>query len=226
LGIISNLKYRFKNLSAEEISKELDDPILRALVGGETITREKAMSIPSVSSNVDLISSMIASMPIRLYKDKGKKVEEIKKDYRISLLNDDTKDLLDAFQWKKALVTDYLMGKGGYSYVKWTRNTITGLYYVILFRMNFLSNILREEGGFDYKKAIVDSIVILIRDIPDAKESGLLHLCEFIEDCEFTYLSTQVVILVVLCCLLCVLLEFYLLLIVYPCTLDTPLPWN
>ncbi|KAE9616521.1 putative coatomer/calthrin adaptor appendage subdomain, coatomer gamma subunit [Lupinus albus] len=58
--------------------------------------------------------------------------------------------------------------------------------------MNFLSSILREEGGFDYKKAIVDSIVILIRDIPDAKESGLLHLCEFIEDCEFTYLSTQI----------------------------------
>ncbi|GAA0145482.1 vesicle coat protein [Lithospermum erythrorhizon] len=58
--------------------------------------------------------------------------------------------------------------------------------------MNFLSNILREEGGFEYKKAIIDSIVILIRDIPDAKESGLLHLCEFIEDCEFTCLSTQI----------------------------------
>ncbi|KAK4340327.1 hypothetical protein RND71_041789 [Anisodus tanguticus] len=58
--------------------------------------------------------------------------------------------------------------------------------------MNFLSNILREEGGFEYKKAIVDSIVILIRDISDAKEGGLLHLCEFIEDCEFTYLSTQI----------------------------------
>ncbi|KAJ3694680.1 hypothetical protein LUZ60_000057 [Juncus effusus] len=58
--------------------------------------------------------------------------------------------------------------------------------------MNFLSNILREEGGFEYKKAIVDSIVTLISDIPDAKESGLFHLCEFIEDCEFTYLSTQI----------------------------------
>ena len=69
-----------------------------------------------------------------------------------------------------------------------------GLYSAIIFRMNFLSNILREEGGFDYKKAIVDSIVILIRDIPDAKEVGLLHLCEFIEDCEFTYLSTQVLL--------------------------------
>ncbi|XP_076897530.1 coatomer subunit gamma-2-like [Bidens hawaiensis] len=58
--------------------------------------------------------------------------------------------------------------------------------------MGFLSNILREEGGFEYKKAIVDSIVTIIREIPDAKESGLLHLCEFIEDCEFTYLSTQI----------------------------------
>lgn len=58
--------------------------------------------------------------------------------------------------------------------------------------MNFLSNILREEGGFEYKKAIVDSILILIRDIPDAKDSGLSHLCEFIEDCEFSYLSTQI----------------------------------
>ena len=47
--------------------------------------------------------------------------------------------------------------------------------------MNFLSNVLREDGGFEYKKAIVDSILILIREIPDAKESGLGHLCEFIE---------------------------------------------
>lgn len=47
--------------------------------------------------------------------------------------------------------------------------------------MNFLSTVLREDGGFEYKKAIVDSILILIREIPDAKESGLAHLCEFIE---------------------------------------------
>lgn len=29
--------------------------------------------------------------------------------------------------------------------------------------MNFLSNILREEGGFEYKKAIVQSILMLIK---------------------------------------------------------------
>lgn len=130
MGIIDKFKYRYKNLTAEQIAKEVDDPLLRALVGNETITREKAMALPTVSSNVDLISSMIASMPIKLYRDKGKKVEEVRGDYRISLLNDDTRDLLDAFQWKKALVTDYLMGKGGYSYVKWSRNTISGLFYI------------------------------------------------------------------------------------------------
>lgn len=58
--------------------------------------------------------------------------------------------------------------------------------------MAFLASVLREEGGFEFKKAIADSIVILIHEIPDAKESGLGHLCEFIEDCEFTYLSCQI----------------------------------
>lgn len=54
------------------------------------------------------------------------------------------------------------------------------------------AGVLREEGGFEYKKAIVQSILALIQDIPEAKETGLSHLCEFIEDCEFTYLSVQV----------------------------------
>ncbi|EKX51930.1 coatomer subunit gammma [Guillardia theta CCMP2712] len=58
--------------------------------------------------------------------------------------------------------------------------------------INFLSTILREEGGFEFKKAITDTMLALINDIPDAVEPGLLHLCEFIEDCEFTYLSTQI----------------------------------
>ena len=130
MNIVDKFKYKFKNLNASEISKELDDPILRALFNSEGISKENAMSIPSVSSNVDLLSSLIASMPIKLYHDKGKKVEEVKKDYRIALLNDETNDTLDSFQWKKALVIDYLMGKGGYSYIERKRNIITGLYYV------------------------------------------------------------------------------------------------
>jgi coatomer subunit gamma len=58
--------------------------------------------------------------------------------------------------------------------------------------VGFLSNFLREEGGFDFKRSIVQSIVSLIRSVPESTESSLLHLCEFIEDCEFTMLSTQI----------------------------------
>lgn len=58
--------------------------------------------------------------------------------------------------------------------------------------VGFLSTLLREEGGFEYKKAIVDSILDLMHSIPETKESSLLHLCEFIEDCEFSELIVQV----------------------------------
>lgn len=58
--------------------------------------------------------------------------------------------------------------------------------------LNFLSTMLRDEGGFEYKKAIVESILSVIKEIPESKELGLTHLCEFIEDCEFTHLSTKI----------------------------------
>ncbi|CAM9356473.1 unnamed protein product [Phaeothamnion confervicola] len=62
--------------------------------------------------------------------------------------------------------------------------------------VGFLATFLREEGGFDFKKAITDCIVELMQAIPETKESSLFHLCDFIEDCEFTALSTQILHLV------------------------------
>ncbi|KAK7102060.1 coatomer subunit gamma-2-like [Littorina saxatilis] len=58
--------------------------------------------------------------------------------------------------------------------------------------MNFLASMLRDEGGFDYKKEIVDCIIATIEENPEAKEAGLAHLCEFIEDCEHTVLATKI----------------------------------
>jgi coatomer protein complex subunit gamma len=58
--------------------------------------------------------------------------------------------------------------------------------------LNFLSGVLRDEGGFEFKKVVVDTILQLVEQIPSAKEAGLFHLCEFIEDCEFTSLSAQI----------------------------------
>ena len=38
--------------------------------------------------------------------------------------------------------------------------------------MTFLSNMLREEGGYEYKKAIVNTIISVIEENPEAKEAG------------------------------------------------------
>lgn len=114
----------------EDPSADADDVLLRALLHQETITREKAMTIPAIAGAVDFISGSIACMPVKLYKYNGTEVEEVKGDPRCRMMNQDTGDTLDGFQLKKAMVEDYLMGKGGYAYIQKKRNEFTGVYYV------------------------------------------------------------------------------------------------
>ena len=112
------------------VEPPVSDVLLRALLNNEAITREKALTLPAVSGAVDLIGNMIAAMPVKLYKDKQGRVEEQENDTRVKLLNGDTGDTLDAFQLKKAMVEDYLMGKGGYCYIQRRRNEVVALRYV------------------------------------------------------------------------------------------------
>ena len=114
----------------QELTPEIDDVLLEALLNGEAIDRQKALTLPAVSGAVDLIANCIAEMPVKLYKVKNGSVEEQRKDDRVQFLNLDTGDTLDGFQMKKAMVEDYLLGKGGYCYIQKYRNDVTGLFYV------------------------------------------------------------------------------------------------
>ncbi|CAZ81191.1 unnamed protein product [Tuber melanosporum] len=58
--------------------------------------------------------------------------------------------------------------------------------------LSFLSGILRDEGGYEFKRAVVESMFDLIKFVPESREEALAHLCEFIEDCEFTKLSVRI----------------------------------
>lgn len=135
MGIFDRFKTR-----DEPIEPPMTDALLSALISGETITREKALTLPAVSGAVDLISNCVACMPVKLYKVKQGKVEEVTDDVRTSLLNGDTKDTLDAFQMKKAMVQDMMLGKGGYSYIKRNRNDVIGLYYVDEIHITIMKN--------------------------------------------------------------------------------------
>ena len=129
MGLFDRLR---KKERAEPFSPEnnVDDVLLRALIKGEQIDREKAMTVPAVSGAVDLIAGMIASMPVKLYKRNGKNIEEITDDPRTQMLNGDTQDTLNGYELKKNMVEDYLMGRGGYCYIDRSRNDVRGLYYV------------------------------------------------------------------------------------------------
>mmetsp|Transcript_6999 Transcript_6999/g.20637 ORF Transcript_6999/g.20637 Transcript_6999/m.20637 type:complete len:924 (-) Transcript_6999:83-2854(-) len=58
--------------------------------------------------------------------------------------------------------------------------------------MSFLSSNLREDGSADFKTDIVEALILIISQVPAAREVGLFHLCEFIEDCEYPTLSTRI----------------------------------
>jgi coatomer subunit gamma len=58
--------------------------------------------------------------------------------------------------------------------------------------LSFLSSTLRDEGNYDFKRAVVEAIFDMIRFIPESVEVALAHLCEFIEDCEYTKLSVRI----------------------------------
>lgn len=127
MGVFSRFRRRDTNT---ELEPQVNDVLLRALLSNETITREKALTLPAVSGAVDFICNSVACMPVKLYKYKQGKVTEVESDPRTRLLNGDTGDTLDAFQLKKAMVEDYLLGKGGYAYVQRSRNDVTAIFYV------------------------------------------------------------------------------------------------
>lgn len=158
MAIFDFLRKREESTSNNESNvstqpQDATDVLLKSLLNGEKITRQEAMTIPAVSAAVDLISNSIASMPIKLYKVKDGKVENMEDDPRVQLLNGDTGDTLNAFEMKKALVADYLMDGNGYAYIRRNRNDVTGLFYVDSGYVSVLINanpIFKERTLFVY----------------------------------------------------------------------------
>ncbi len=137
----------------EVITPPVNDVLLQALLNNEVITREKALTLPAVSGAVDFIGNMIASMPVKLFRYHNGRVEEQVNDNRSKLLNGDTGDTLDAFQLKKAMVSDYLLGKGGYCYIQRRRNEVVSLRYVEDIYITVLKN---------YKPIFKDYVILVM----------------------------------------------------------------
>ena len=183
--------FGFKKKRAKEETtineNRVDDILLRAIMGGSEITKSEALTLPAVSSAVDFISGTVAMLPIKLYRytknEKGffeTKAISDNDDIRIRLLNDDTGDSLDGFQFKKAMVTDYLLGKGGFAFIKKSLNKIESLHYVDEKRISIID--LSSSAIHKDYKIMVDGLsyqpfefIKLLRNTQDGKRgNGLL----------------------------------------------------
>lgn len=173
MGLFSRNKNKIRN----ETDENVDDMLLRALLNGEVIDKDKALSLPAVASAVDRIANTVACIPIKYYryeftKDKSgavkRKVTEVEDD-RADLLNGDTGDTLDGFQLKKAIVSDYLLDKGGYAYINRRGNTVKSINYVdatyvtILQGVNNTQIFKRYKIQVDAKEYTPDNFIKVLR---------------------------------------------------------------
>lgn len=132
----------------------IEDVLLKALLGRTEVTKADALSIPTIAGAIDVISSTIASLPIKLYRQDEARVIEIKDDERLSLLNRDTGDTLSSVQFWKALIEDYYLDKGGYAYLNRQFGSINSIHYVDATQIS----ILRKEHPIfkDYDLYVYD----------------------------------------------------------------------
>ena len=124
--------FRREKRDSGEVTPNIDDVLLRALISGSEIDEETAMSIPALAGSVKFISETVAALPIRLYRDAPETQEaaEITDDERLTLLNDDGHDLMNAYEMKRAVIRDMLLHGAGYMHIERRMNRAAGLRYV------------------------------------------------------------------------------------------------
>ena len=186
--------FKIKNEAETKVDENsVDDVLLKAIIGGEDIDREKALTIPAVSSAVGLICDSFAMIPFKLYKktikDERKQTKEIE-DERVNIINNDTGDTLDGFQFKKAICEDYLLGKGGYAYINKKNNKFLGLNYVKDSKINIEKN---TDSIFKNDTILVDekpyrpfNFIKLLRNTKDGS-SGTGYIDEINKSLQTAY---------------------------------------
>ena len=104
------------------------------------LTREAAISIPTVSACINKIGETISRLPVKLYRRNEEQVEEVYDDPRLKLLNGSTGDTLSTVDMWKAAVEDYYLGRGAWIYVNSSGISTQSLHYVDSRNISIMSN--------------------------------------------------------------------------------------
>ncbi|NFE72547.1 phage portal protein [Clostridium botulinum] len=105
--------------------------ILNTTTDSIVVNKDTISNISAVYSCLDFITSIIASLDFKLYKKTNtNKLEEIRDDKRLFLLNKEPNYFCNSTQLKKDIVRDMLIDGIGYINVEKNNNEFENLYYV------------------------------------------------------------------------------------------------
>jgi HK97 family phage portal protein len=113
----------------KERRQTLEEILIQSGALTSSVSKHQALNIPAFSACVELISMTIAGLPIKLYSESAE-TTKTEDDPRVELLNSDTGDTLDGFQFKKAMIEDYLIYGGSYAYINRARNDAKSLHFI------------------------------------------------------------------------------------------------
>lgn len=124
-----------------------DDEVLADFISGlsplsgKVVSKKEALSIPVVAQSVNWISSVVASLPIKMYRKTEKGFIEVYDDYRLPLLNDYSGNCMTANDLKRQVVSDLLLDGNGYAYISKRGNKITKLSYVPTTKLTYTESV-------------------------------------------------------------------------------------
>lgn len=180
MGLLNFLGFKREKRSLENPA-ETPEGLADLLQSGIDMqaTREEAMTLPAVAACLQFITGAVSGMPVRMYRKMENGGKEEIEDYRTQLLNRETGDTLDGVQFKRALVTDYLLDGAGYAFVNWQRNKIKSVHYVHFDNVSALTNadpVFKEVNYWINGRRYDDYQVLrILRDSDDGMEGhGIL----------------------------------------------------
>lgn len=136
IGIFNRKKK--KEIRADTSQGETSILTLFGITG--ELTREAALSIPTVSACINKIGETVSRLPVKLYRKDAEEVTEILDDPRLKLLNGDTGDTLSTVDMWKSAVEDYYLGHGAWIYINSDGINVRSLHYVDSRNVSILSN--------------------------------------------------------------------------------------
>lgn len=160
----------------------------------QKVTVDEAMAIPAVEASVELITSSIAKLPMKLYReDKAREVIEIRDDKRVFLINKEPNHLINGHNFKKQLVLDYLFHGEGYIKVdkaptgKWVALHLLNPEYITktkYYRSGYLTDVEYVYEDPNIKNPVSfkrDDLIVVLKNTRDGVSGkGILEQGQYV----------------------------------------------